>query len=73
MIVQEEGEALTIQSGPSPALMRTVKKAEIKSKKAQPSSPMPQGLLNTLTADEIIDLLAFVKAGGNVPIPEHQH
>jgi putative heme-binding domain-containing protein len=73
MIVKEEGEVLTVQSGPAASLLRTLKKSDIKSQKPQPSSLMPQGLLNTLVAEDILDLLAFVKAGGNVPAHEHQH
>ena len=33
-------------------------------------SPMPQGLLDTLTAHEIIDLVSFLEAGG-FKLPEH--
>ena len=33
-------------------------------------SPMPQGLLDTLTANEIIDLVNFLEAGG-FKLPEH--
>jgi hypothetical protein len=32
-------------------------------------SPMPTGLLNVLTKDEILDLVAYVLAGGN---PHHE-
>jgi putative heme-binding domain-containing protein len=73
MIVKEEWEVLTVQSGPAASLVRTLKKSDVKSQKPQPSSLMPQGLLNTLAAEEILDLLAFLKAGGNVPVHEHQH
>jgi hypothetical protein len=34
---------------------------------------MPIGLLNTLTKDQILDLLAFVDSGGNVPAHDHKH
>jgi hypothetical protein len=34
---------------------------------------MPSGLLNQLSSEEILDLLAFVKSGGNVPAHEHKH
>lgn len=73
MIVKEEGEVLTVQSGPAATLIQTVKKADIKTQKPQKSSLMPSGLLNTLSAAEILDLLAFLKAGGNLPTHNHQH
>ncbi len=73
MIVKEEGEVLTVQSGPVAALIQPLKRSEIKSQQPQKSSLMPLGLLNTLSAEEILDLLAFVKSGGNAPGHQHQH
>ncbi|MFO1512012.1 MAG: plastocyanin/azurin family copper-binding protein [Verrucomicrobiota bacterium] len=73
MIVKEEGEVLTVQSGPVASLVQPLKKSEIKAQKPQKSSLMPLGLLNTLSAEEILDLLAFVKSGGNAPAHQHQH
>ena len=73
MIVKEDGDILTVQSGPSASLVKALKKGDIKSQKPQKSSLMPQGLLNTLSAEEVFDLLAFLKAGGKVPAHQHQH
>lgn len=73
IIVKEEGDTLTVQAGASASLIQTVKKAEIKSQQPQRSSVMPVGLLNQLSADEVLDLLAFLKAGGKVPVHEHKH
>lgn len=42
-----------------------VPKVEIESHAVSGISPMPQGLLNTLTRDEILDLLAFLEVAGN--------
>lgn len=38
--------------------------AEIASRQPSKVSPMPNGLMNQLTADEILDLLAYLEAGG---------
>jgi len=73
LIAKEEGGVLTIQSGPAASLIQTVKKSDIKSQQPQKSSLMPSGLLNTLSAGEILDLLAFLKTGGNIPTHSHQH
>ena len=73
LIVKEEGDLLTVQSGASAALVQTLKKSEVKSQQPLRSSIMPTGLLNQLSPAEILDLLAFVKAGGNVPAHEHKH
>ncbi len=39
-------------------------KRDIESHSTVPTSPMPAGLLDTLTKDEIADLLAFIESGG---------
>ena len=71
MIVKEEGDELTVQTGPSEALIQVVRKSEIKERQPQSSSPMPLGLLYTLSKDQIFDLLAYLESGGN--IPPHKH
>ena len=52
-----EVDALT---GESLKLLRS----EIESAHPATVSPMPQGLLDTLEADEILDLLALLRNGG---------
>ena len=73
MVVKEQGETVTIQSGPADSLIQTLKTAEIQQRRPQKSSPMPVGLLNTLTKEEIFDLLMFVESGGNAPVHDHEH
>jgi putative heme-binding domain-containing protein len=73
MIVKEEADTMTVQTGPSDALVRTLKKSEIKERQVQGSSLMPLGLLNTLSKDQILDLLSYLESGGNAPAHEHQH
>jgi putative heme-binding domain-containing protein len=73
LIVQEEGGQLTVQSGASASLIQTLNKSDIKSQQPQRSSLMPSGLLNQLTPDEILDLVAYVKSGGTVPVHAHKH
>ncbi len=41
-----------------------VAKAQIKKRQVSATSPMPVGLLNTLKAEQIFDLLAYFEAGG---------
>jgi len=71
MIVEEEGEQVTIQTGPSDALIQTLKKSEIIGRVPQKSSSMPGGLLNALSKDEILDLLIYLETGGK--LTPHQH
>jgi putative heme-binding domain-containing protein len=42
-----------------------IAKADIKSEKPSPVSPMPAGLLNMFGRDQVLDLMAFLDAGGN--------
>ena len=73
LIVKEDGDVLTVQSGASASLIQTFKKSDIKLQQPQRSSLMPTALLNQLSTEEILDLLAFVKSGGNLPAHEHKH
>ena len=57
--------AIKIATDPlRPDLAIDVAKREIASHGKVSTSPMPAGLLNTLTKDEIRDLLAFIESGG---------
>jgi putative heme-binding domain-containing protein len=42
-----------------------IAKDQIESSAVSDISPMPQGLLNTLTYEEILDLLAYIETAGN--------
>src|SRR5207237_6146867 len=53
MIVKEEGENVTIQTGPSDALIRTIKKSDIKEKQPQASPVMTLVLLYTISTSII--------------------
>ena len=48
--------------------VETVAKSEIDEREASKVSIMPQGLLNTMTKDEILDLLAYIISAGD---PQH--
>jgi putative heme-binding domain-containing protein len=71
MVVKEEADSLIIQTGPSDALIQTLKKSDIKERKPLSSSPMPIALLNTLSKDQILDLLAYLESNGNVQPHAH--
>ncbi len=54
----------------TPNTLTTIRKKSVEAKVASKVSPMPVGLLNVLTKDEILDLHAFVESGG-YKLPEH--
>lgn len=73
MIVKEDADTVTVQTGPSDTLIQPVKKTNIKKRDPQSSSQMPLGLLSLLTKEQILDLLAYVESGGNAPVHNHDH
>jgi putative heme-binding domain-containing protein len=73
MIVKEDADTVTIQTGPSDALIKTLKRSDIKDRVQQKSSLMPLGLLNMLTKEQILDLLAYVESGGEMETAAHKH
>ena len=42
----------------------TVKKSDVERRVPSKLSPMPEGLINVLTQDEVLDLLAYMESGG---------
>jgi putative heme-binding domain-containing protein len=73
MIVEEDADNVSVQTGPSDALIQTVKISDIRERQAQTSSTMPMGLLSSLTKEQILDLLAYLEAGGNPQPHAHNH
>ncbi|HEV2295383.1 MAG TPA: family 16 glycoside hydrolase [Tepidisphaeraceae bacterium] len=60
----DDGKHVVLRTGPlTPPVVIPV--SEIKSRRLSPVSTMPSGLLNNLTAEEILDLLAYLRAAGN--------
>lgn len=46
-----------------------VKKSDVQSRAASKLSPMPEGLVNVLTKDDILDLLAYIESAGKKEHP----
>ncbi len=69
-IVNLSGDGMNINTDMlDPSKQVTVKRGQIEEIARSPTSMMPQGLLDTLKRDEILDLLAYLVSGGD---PEHQ-
>lgn len=73
VILKEDSESVTVQTGASASLIQTLSKSNITRQQPKDSSPMPVGLLNTLAREEILDLLAWLESGGRVQPHEHAH
>ena len=64
-IVSEDAKSVVLASNPiDPDQRRRFAKADIAAQRVSEVSPMPGGLLDTLTLDEILDLLAWIESGG---------
>lgn len=66
VLVRENATAMLVRTAENPDKPVVVTKARITTRAASPVSLMPEGLIDTLSHDEIANLLAFVSS----PAPE---
>ena len=62
--MDENDEKIVVAPNLLAAESEEVKKSEIAERRPSKVSPMPEGLLNQLTKDEILDLLAYIETAG---------
>jgi putative heme-binding domain-containing protein len=72
VVASEDDSELTLLSGTPPKEVR-IPKQSIDDRVHSPVSIMPSGLLNTLDKEQILDLLAYLLAGGNPKDAAFQH
>ena len=63
-VVDDTKDAIAVQPDPLSPDRVLIKKDDIESRTASKVSPMPANLADVLTADEILDLIAYMQAGG---------
>ncbi len=68
-IEREDEKTITIRTSPLLPQTTAVQKSDVKSRELSPISPMPPSLLNVLTQNQILDLLAYLESGGD---PKHR-
>ncbi len=73
IILAEDKGSVTIQTGPTAAQVQKLAKSAIKSRRPSPLSIMPAGLLNALDKEQILDLLAYLLAGGSADHAAFRH
>lgn len=65
VIMREDDDSVMVATNLlTPTLLTKVRKGEIEERVLSQVSPMPVGLVNVLTREEIVDLHAYVEAGG---------
>lgn len=65
LIREEDGKYYISQNPFAPQKLRELPKDEVTKTEASKVSIMPPGLINSLNPDELKDLLAYLKSGGN--------
>ena len=73
LVLAEDATTVTIQTGPAANQIQKVAKSAIKSRRVSALSLMPAALLNTLDKEQILDLLAYVLAGGSADHAAFKH
>lgn len=63
-VIDETGDKVVIYTNPFTIDRTEIKKADIAKRTASKLSPMPAGLANGLTKEDLLDLLAYLEASG---------
>ena len=65
-IIEEDDQWVKVRTDPFARELVEISKAHIDERQPSKLSEMPQGLINTLTPEEILDLIAYLRSAGNV-------
>lgn len=68
-VYEENDDRVVLRPSPLSTQTETVAKKEIAKRSPSKVSLMPQGLIDTLTEDEVLDLLAYLRAAGDPKDP----
>ncbi|HZM02540.1 MAG TPA: hypothetical protein VFC44_05920 [Candidatus Saccharimonadales bacterium] len=68
-VVEETDQKLIVITDPVKQTKVTVLKSDVASRRASKLSPMPEGLVNTMTKNDILDLIAYLQSGGKRDFP----
>lgn len=63
-ILHEDAQKLVVRSDPMAGTTMEIPAAAVVSRRVSKISPMPEGLVNNLTREEILDLIAYLQSGG---------
>lgn len=64
-LLTQSDEAITLEIDRVSGTREEISRKEIASMKPSSLSPMPAGLVNVLTKEEVLDLVAFLQSGSN--------
>ena len=64
-VIDEDDRQVRVRTHPYARELTNVEKTAIESREFSSLSEMPVGLINVLTTEEVLDLIAYVRSGGN--------
>jgi putative heme-binding domain-containing protein len=64
-VIEENDKEIKVRTDPFARALVTIAKSNIEARQQSRVSEMPQGLINTLTKEEILDLIAYMRSAGN--------
>jgi len=64
-VIQEDGQRLRIRTDPFSEATIELSVERIENRIPSSTSAMPEGLVNVLTQEEVLDLIAYLRAGGD--------
>jgi putative heme-binding domain-containing protein len=72
-VVEEDERKVVLVADPIKQDRAEVRMSEIQRRVPAKLSPMPEGLVNILTKEEILDLIAYLESGSSASTKEKQH
>jgi putative heme-binding domain-containing protein len=69
-LIEETADYIVLQPNQLKPDKVTIKKADIAARRLSDVSPMPEGLMNTFTKDEFLDLVAYLESAGRKDHPD---
>jgi putative heme-binding domain-containing protein len=68
-VINETDDKISLRTNPFAVGTTDVKKSDIEERISSPLSEMPQGLINVLSKEEVLDLIAYLRSAGNAEDP----
>ncbi|MBM3832838.1 MAG: c-type cytochrome [Verrucomicrobia bacterium] len=63
-VVEENDQRIALVANPLTQDQTRIRKSDVRKREPSKISPMPEGLVNILTKEELLDLLAYLESGG---------
>lgn len=64
-VIEDDGKVLKVRTDPFAEKLTEISKAKVEESIPSKTSEMPQGLINVLTKEEVLDLIAYLRSAGN--------